>query len=360
MKQYVTGGAIRDVLLGLKPKDIDFVWTNTSADFLLSKGWSQVGKNFPVFLDNNGQEHALARREKKSGAGYYGFTTETDDVSIEEDLQRRDLTLNSLAVKIENWDEFVKTKNEMLVIDPWNGVADLRAGILRHTSPAYVEDVIRVLRTARFAARYNFKVHPDTIELMHKVAPELVHVPQERIWAEFEKGLMEENPEKMFSVLNKCGALRLLPLQPYNAPQLTALMKAADDNEPLFVRFALVSWGFEDSDYERCRIPQEEAKVSKMFYRYSGQLMSYATRSAEERLDLLESFRALNDPDLLFACIRVLNYLHFDDTDHHVNSFMVIADLDRLDTIDATEIAASCKTGAEIKKKLREARLAVM
>lgn len=362
-KVYAVGGYVRDRLLGREAKDHDYVVVGATPDDMIAAGFIAIpATSFPVFHHAiTKDEYALARKEKKVGQGYHGFECFYDtSITIEEDLYRRDLTINAMARQVLSWDQQGYAKLNDEIIDPYGGQEDLKKGILHHVSDAFAEDPVRVLRTARFAARYDFDVHDDTIKLMRLVAPELVHVPQERIWVEFEKGLMEESPEKMFSVLNRCGALRVAPLLPYSAPQLTALMRAADDNEPLFVRFVLVSWAFEDSDYERCRIPLDEAKVSKMLFKHSGELMSYSSLTVDERLDVLESFRALNDRNLLLCCLRVLNYLHYNDQDHQINSFMVVMDLNNLNKVNASAIASSCKTGAEIKLAIREARLAVM
>ena len=195
MKIYQVGGCVRDKLLGLTPKDIDYVVVGSTPQQMLDLGYQQVGSSFPVFL-KDGEEYALARTERKTGVGYNGFETKHDpNVTLEDDLCRRDLTINSMAMDEDGH-----------LFDPHGGQSDLQAQILRHTSEAFAEDPVRVLRTARFAARYKFDIAPDTIELMNKIAHELDFIPQERIWTEIEKGLMEKTPAVMFDTLTRCGA----------------------------------------------------------------------------------------------------------------------------------------------------------
>ena len=212
-KQYIVGGAIRDVLLGSTPKDLDYVWVQSTPEHMVSLGMSQVGADFPVFLDKDGNEHALARTERKVGVGYNGFETNFDStVTLKDDLVRRDLTMNAMAVHVEEWDEFVKTKNSDLVIDFFGGLEDLASGNLRHVSDAFAEDPVRVLRVARFAARYNFSIDPSTLNLMCVLVHngELDHLVPERVWAEMEKAVSEDFPGDFFAPLADIGALEVL------------------------------------------------------------------------------------------------------------------------------------------------------
>jgi len=204
MKTYLVGGAVRDKLMGLEPKDRDWVVVGARGDDverMLSEGYTQVGADFPVFLHPaTGEEYALARVERKIGAGYHGFMVEADaSVTIEDDLARRDLTINSMAMAEDG-----------TVIDPYGGRKDLHNHVLRHTTAAFAEDPLRVLRLARFAARYkDFKVAPETIELCKEItrSGELEHLSKERVWTELAKGFSEENPVQMFEVMNATGAL---------------------------------------------------------------------------------------------------------------------------------------------------------
>ena len=220
MNIFIVGGAVRDTLLGRPIKDIDRVVTGTTPQDMLNKGFTQVGADFPVFLDSNGDEWALARTERKSGRGYHGFEVNFDSkVTLESDLMRRDLSINSMAVSQEHWQEFQETHNVDFVIDPFNGMQDLKDGILRHTSLAFKDDPVRILRIARFMARFNtefkFKIADETMELIQEMIEngEVDFLVPERIWAETEKALMEDAPSVFFAVLWKCKALkRIMPL----------------------------------------------------------------------------------------------------------------------------------------------------
>jgi tRNA nucleotidyltransferase (CCA-adding enzyme) len=206
VKSYLVGGAVRDTLLGLPVKDRDWVVVGATPQEMLDAGYQQVGRDFPVFLHpQSREEYALARTERKSGSGYTGFTCyAAPDVTLEQDLLRRDLTVNALA-QDENG----------TIIDPFNGQQDLRQRILRHVSPAFNEDPLRVLRVARFAARYahlSFRIADETMTLMRDMteAGELAHLTPERVWKETESALRTRNPQVYFQVLRDCGALKVL------------------------------------------------------------------------------------------------------------------------------------------------------
>ncbi|MDX2425530.1 MAG: multifunctional CCA addition/repair protein [Cycloclasticus sp.] len=205
MKIYLVGGAVRDQLLGLPFKDRDYVVVGSTVDEMLKNGFTPVGKDFPVFLHpNTKDEYALARTERKSGLGYKGFEIyASPDVTLEQDLQRRDLTINAMA------------QNEEGLVDPYGGKADLEAKVLRHVSANFQEDPLRVLRVARFAARYahlGFTVAPETMELMQGMTEsgELTALIAERVWQEISRALSEQSPEVFFEVLRKCGALAVI------------------------------------------------------------------------------------------------------------------------------------------------------
>lgn len=206
MKIYLVGGAVRDALLGLPVKDRDWVVVGSTPQEMLDAGYQQVGRDFPVFLHpQTHEEYALARTERKSGSGYTGFTCyAAPDVTLEDDLKRRDLTINALA-QDDNGE----------IIDPYNGLGDLQNRLLRHVSPAFGEDPLRVLRVARFAARYahlGFRIADETLALMREMthAGELEHLTPERVWKETESALTTRNPQVFFQVLRDCGALRVL------------------------------------------------------------------------------------------------------------------------------------------------------
>jgi tRNA nucleotidyltransferase (CCA-adding enzyme) len=206
MKVYLVGGAVRDQLLKLPVKERDWVVVGSSPDELIAKGFRQVGRDFPVFLHpETHDEYALARTERKSSPGYYGFSCDFNkNVSLEEDLARRDLTINAIALDEQG-----------LLIDPFQGINDLENKILRHVSPAFIEDPVRVLRVARFAARFHhlgFKLADETRSLMYRMVQsgELSHLVPERVWQELQTSLEEKNPEQFFIILRSCDALRVI------------------------------------------------------------------------------------------------------------------------------------------------------
>ena len=253
MKVYLVGGAVRDALLGYPTSEHDWVVVGASPQHMLDLGYQQVGKDFPVFLHpQTRDEYALARTERKWGHGYTGFAVHCDpSVTLEEDLQRRDLTINAMA-----------QTDTGEVIDPYGGQRDLSAKVLRHVSDAFVEDPLRVLRTARFAARYahlGFSVAPETLALMTEIVSqgELAHLPAERVWVELERALGERSPQVFVEVLRACNALAALlpevdalfgvPQSPEHHPEidtgvhtLMALQQAAMLSPATDVRFAVL------------------------------------------------------------------------------------------------------------------------
>jgi tRNA nucleotidyltransferase (CCA-adding enzyme) len=198
---YRVGGAVRDALIGRPVTDHDFVVVGATPEIMLASGFRAVGQDFPVFLHpDTSDEYALARTERKHGRGYRGFEFfASPDVTLEEDLARRDLTINAMA-----------RGDDGVLVDPFGGEADLRAGLLRHVSPAFTEDPLRVLRVARFAARFGFAVAPETEVLLREIVAsgELAALTPERVWQELARGLMEVRPSRMLAVLRACGALR--------------------------------------------------------------------------------------------------------------------------------------------------------
>ena len=219
MKVYAVGGSVRDQLLGLEIRDQDYVVVGSTPEEMQRLGFKPVGKDFPVFLHpDTHEQYALARTERKSGHGYRGFTVyASPDVTLEQDLERRDLTINAIA-RDESGD----------IIDPFNGRADLDNGILRHVSPAFAEDPVRILRVARFAARFSFAIAAETRTLMRQLVEngEIDHLVSERVWQEISTGLMESTPSIMFQVLRDCDALvRILP-------ELDALFGVPQPEEP--------------------------------------------------------------------------------------------------------------------------------
>ena len=339
MKTYLVGGSVRDELLGLPVKDRDFVVVGSTPEEMERLGYRPVGKDFPVFLHpQTHEEYALARTERKSGRGYKGFQVyAAPEVTLEEDLRRRDLTINAIA----------KDENGAFV-DPFNGIADLRAGVLRHVSEAFVEDPLRVLRVARFAARFGFTVAPDTLGMMSHLSKsdEIDHLVPERVWQELARGLMEERPSRMFAVLRACGALaKILPEldQLFGVPQppqhhpeidtgvhvMMVIDYAAAQGYELPVRFAALThdlgkaatppqeWprhiGHEQRSVERVeqlcariRAPGECRDLAVLAARFHGDIHRALELSDKTILKLLETSDALRRPQrfeqLLQAC----------------------------------------------------------
>ena len=212
MQTYLVGGAVRDLMMGLPVRDRDFVVVGARAQTLLDLGFIPVGRDFPVFLHpHTKEEYALARTERKTAPGYRGFSVHASpDVTLEEDLSRRDLTMNSIAVAFNEDKPAIDLAD---CIDPFGGRQDIENKILRHTGPAFREDPVRILRLARFAARFpDFKVAPETMEMMQEMVSsrEVEHLVAERMWLEFSKGLMEKTPSRMVTVLQACGALQVV------------------------------------------------------------------------------------------------------------------------------------------------------
>ena len=212
MKIYAVGGAIRDALLGVPVVDRDYVVVGATPEQMIAQGYRPVGKDFPVFLHpTTHEEYALARTERKTAAGYHGFQFYyAPDVTLEQDLERRDLTINAMARELRPDGELTGP-----VIDPFGGQADLAARRFRHVGVAFAEDPVRILRAARFAARFSdFTLAPETLALMRRMveAGEVDALVAERVWQEVSRGLMEKKPSRMFLMLRECGALaRILP-----------------------------------------------------------------------------------------------------------------------------------------------------
>lgn len=281
MKVYVVGGAVRDELLGLPVADRDYVVVGATPEDMVRRGFRPVGKDFPVFLHpETHEEYALARTERKSGRGYKGFTVyAAPDVTLEDDLARRDLTINAMA------------KDEAgRLIDPFGGEKDLREGILRHVSAAFEEDPVRILRVARFVARFGFRIAPETEVLMRRMVElgEADHLVAERVWQEFSRGLMEKHPARMLEVLERCGlTARVMPELSGN--ERAALERAAEAGAASPVRFAVLTWGLAPAAIEalaqRLRAPNEERDLAATAARCRPLL---AANTPQAQLELLK------------------------------------------------------------------------
>ena len=344
MKIYQVGGAVRDRLLQRPFHDTDWVVVGATPEDMTAQGFTPVGKDFPVFLHpQTHEEYALARTERKSGVGYRGFVVHTSpDVTLEEDLARRDLTINAIAAPAD-W------AGVGAVFDPYNGQADLQAKLLRHVTDAFREDPVRILRVARFAARFeDFSVAPETLQLMREMvqAGETDHLVPERVWQEIRRGLMEAQPSRMFEVLRSCGALQVIlpelnrlwgvPQRPEYHPEVDSgvhamlvLDMAAQLHAPLTVRFACLCHDFGKGTTpidvlprhigheqrsarllktvcDRWRVPNDCKELADVVAREHGNIHRSGELNAAAVMRLLERCDAIRKPErfteALLAC----------------------------------------------------------
>ena len=319
MHTYLVGGAVRDALLGLPVKDRDWVVVGATPEQLLAQGYLPVGRDFPVFLHpQTHEEYALARTERKTGPGYHGFAVHAaPDVTLEEDLARRDLTINSIAIEASCIRADGTFDAELgAVVDPWGGRADLVRRVFRHVTPAFREDPVRILRVARFAARFaDFTVAPDTLVLMREMvqAGEVDHLVPERVWQELATGLMAATPSRMFTVLHDCGALvRLLPEVDTGPHVLLVLDQCARMGASLPVRFAALCHDLGNDLVwlrrlaERWRVPVACRELAEVVAREHGNIHRSADLNAAALMRLLTRCDALRQPqrfaEVLLAC----------------------------------------------------------
>lgn len=293
VKIYQVGGAVRDELLGWPVKDRDYVVVGSTPEEMERRGFRAVGKDFPVFLHpQTHEEYALARTERKSGRGYKGFAVHAaPEVTLEQDLARRDLTINAIA------------KDEAgNIIDPYGGVSDLRAGVLRHVSAAFVEDPVRLLRVARFAARFGFAIAPETQALLRRMVDsgEVDALVPERVWQELSRGLMERDPVRMIDALEQCGAMtRVLPQwSSVNAGHARrSLIRAAQCDRVLPVRYALLLADAPVPAVQAAslhlRAPSECAEVATHVARHAAELAGVDALPTERIVALLQQVDAL-------------------------------------------------------------------
>ncbi len=302
MKIYCVGGAVRDELLGLPVKDRDYVVVGAAPEEMLKQGYKPVGKDFPVFLHpRTNEEYALARTERKTARGYHGFEFHAaPDVTLEQDLARRDLTMNAIAKDAEG-----------RIIDPYHGADDIKAGVLRHVGPAFAEDPVRILRVARFAARYGYRIAPETMKLMNDMAEsgEADALVPERVWQEVARGLREATPSRMFDVLRECGALaRVMPEVDalWDDPEAAqAAMHALDDaaqaGATLPARFAaLTRWLVPlavESLAGRLKLPADCRDLALLAARHANTVLDAAELDADAVLELLSAADAWRRPE---------------------------------------------------------------
>ena len=293
MKAYLVGGAVRDELLGRPVKERDWVVVGATPEEMERAGFKPVGKDFPVFLHpKTHEEYALARTERKSGRGYKGFTVHAaPDVTLEDDLRRRDLTINAMA-KAEDG----------TIIDPFAGRKDLQARLLRHVSEAFAEDPVRILRLARFAARFGFEVAPETMALMKRMVAsgETDYLVPERVWQELAKGLMEKEPQRMFQVLEESA------LRPKLLPEIRAVPKLEG---ALPVRFAQLAWPLKESEVEglceRLRVPNEVRELALLACRSRVALRASRMATPAALLELLKRADAFRRPERFRELLEV-------------------------------------------------------
>jgi tRNA nucleotidyltransferase (CCA-adding enzyme) len=306
MQAWVVGGAVRDELLGLPVQDHDWVVVGATPEQMVAQGFRPVGKDFPVFLHpETHEEYALARTERKTAPGYHGFVFHTDPgVKLEDDLVRRDLTINAMA-----------RAEDGTIVDPYGGRQDLEQRIFRHVSEAFAEDPVRILRLSRFAARFpEFRVADSTNALMRLMVEEgeVDALVPERVWQELSRGLMEQKPSRMFDVLRDCGALaRILPELGADAQLMLAIDEAAARGVELPVRFAVLMHGLGKEIAgvsKRLRVPTDCRDLAVMTAREHDTLSRAPALDAEAIVTLLERSDAFRKPErfaqmlLAFAC----------------------------------------------------------
>ncbi len=352
---YLVGGAVRDELLGIKPLEHDWVVVGSTPEQMLALGFKQVGKDFPVYLHpDSGDEYALARTERKSGHGYAGFEVHAaPDVTLQQDLSRRDLTVNAIA-----------RDSAGNLVDPFNGQQDLAQRILRHVSDAFIEDPLRVLRAARFAARYHeygFSIAADTMNLMTRLSHsgELTFLAAERLWVETEKALKTANPSVFFQVLEDCGAIAALcPNWHPRERELKTLHLASQASHSTAVRFAaLMAHQPGDIIEQVCeifKVPNQHRDLALLVARHG---MDCHCRSGEHALRLLEQTEAWRRDqrfeDFLEVC--TLAYaLRGDERDALVQAAAQTA------SIDTSQWQAEGIKGPAMGERVRQARLQIL
>ena len=359
MKIYEVGGAVRDELLGLPVKDRDYVVVGATPDEMIERGYRPVGRDFPVFLHpDTHEEHALARTERKTARGYHGFEFHAaPDVTLEQDLERRDLTINAIA-----------RDEDGSLIDPYNGAEDLSAGILRHVSPAFAEDPVRILRVARFAARFGFDIAPETFELMRAMVEsgEVDALVAERVWQELSRGFMEERPSRMLEVLHKCGALaRIAPeiavvFDDTERAQeaLDAIDASAQARDPLEVRVAALARELDpyavDGLAQRLRFPTAVRDLALLAARHRNAILDAEEIPPEAMLDILNAADVWRRPERFEELLRAAS----------IGERGTARALERLRrareaaaAVDAGAVAKATAKGDDIKARLAAARL---
>lgn len=354
-QQYLVGGAVRDRLLGYPHSEHDWVVVGATPAQMLAAGFKPVGKDFPVFLhpDTN-EEYALARTERKSGRGYHGFICHSSpDVTLEEDLARRDLTINAIAEDAHG-----------ALVDPWGGRNDLEQRILRHVSPAFCEDPLRILRVARFAARYHhlgFRIAAETMALMTAMVDdgEAGALVAERVWKETERALGGANPEIYFATLRQCGALRVLFPELLDARQgFDDLERCAPVMQSPLLRFAVLCTHLPANTVTtlctRGKIPNEYRELAVLAAQQIGAIASVDT--AGQAFAILEASDALRRPERFAQLLEIGAQLQLPDI-----SIRRMRDAQRaLSTVDTQTLIARGFGGKALGEELRRERLSAI
>lgn len=395
MQIYLVGGAVRDELLGLSVKDKDYVVVGSSPEEMQANGFKPVGKDFPVFLHpETHDEYALARTERKTAKGYKGFAVSASvDVTLEEDLARRDLTINAIAKDCDG-----------KLIDPYNGLADIQSKTLRHVSEAFAEDPVRILRAARLSARFgDFTVAAETQQLMQHMVDEgeVDALVAERVWQELAKGLMEDKPSRMFDVLRACGALRKIlpeldklwgvPQPPQYHPEvdtglhiMLVIDYTARQNFSLPIRFAALMHdlgkgttpiellprhiGHEERSVrllkevsKRLRVPNDCKELAQLVAKFHGKLYQTLQMRPSTLLEFLIEMDAIRQParfkDFLKACeADSRGRTGFENCPTPAADLMLKV-LEAASSIDAGLVASGYLETEKIKVAVFEARL---
>lgn len=393
-KIYCVGGAVRDSLLGLPVQDHDWVVVGGTPEQMEALGYKPVGKDFPVFLHpQTHEEYALARTERKTALGYKGFSVyAAPDVTLEQDLSRRDFTVNAIA----------QAANGTL-IDPYNGMVDLKAGVLRHVSAAFSEDPVRILRAARFVARFGFSIAPETLALMRAMVDngEVDALVAERVWQELARGLMEKNPSRFITTLRECGALKKIlpevdalfgvPQPPQYHPEidcgmhtLLVLDDAAHHGYALEVRFAALTHdlgkgntpadilprhiGHEQRSVEllkdvceRLRVPADCRDLGLLVARYHGDVHRAEQLRPDTIVRLFQNCDAWRKPErftqILQACMSDARGRTGHEQDGYPQADYLKHALHAAQSVNAGEIAQQCEDKNLIADRVREARI---
>lgn len=351
LQVYIVGGAVRDSLLGLPAGDRDWVVVGATPEEMARRGFIPVGGDFPVFLHpRSKEEYALARTERKSGRGYKGFTFYTGaDVTLEEDLKRRDLTVNAIA-----------RRQDGELIDPLHGQADVQARVFRHVGEAFAEDPVRILRLGRFAARFgDFTVAPETMALCRQMvqAGEADALVAERVWKELSRGLMSAKPSRMLDVLHQSGALeRVMPELQSVQTVAADLDRAAESGLSLSGRYALLCRHTPEREAmsRRLRVPTECTDYARLLPEMLGglDLIDGTGACVPQQLALIERVDALRKPERFFDLLRTAAVLRAVDMPFWQRRVEAVR------AVDAGAIAKQCAGNpAQIKEQLRQARL---